>query len=80
MEFTYRISGHELERVEEIMDLGVILDTKMTFSNHIESIIAKSTRMLRFIKRIDKALTRVKCKGLKKIQHNFIRFAHRRLH
>jgi hypothetical protein len=28
MEFTYRIGGHELERVEEIMDLGVDREAK----------------------------------------------------
>jgi hypothetical protein len=47
--FDYRIGGHELERVEEIKDLGVILDTKMCFLSHLETIISKSTRMLGFI-------------------------------
>jgi hypothetical protein len=47
-----RIEGHELERVEEIKDLGVILDTKMSFLSHVETIISKSAKMLGFIKRI----------------------------
>jgi hypothetical protein len=32
--FDYRIGGHELEHVEEIKDLGFILDTRMSFLNH----------------------------------------------
>jgi hypothetical protein len=38
--FSYRIGDQELERVEEIKDLGVFLETRMTFLNHIETIIA----------------------------------------
>jgi Reverse transcriptase (RNA-dependent DNA polymerase) len=52
--FTYCIGEHELDRVNEIKDLGVILDNRMTFNNHIETIITKSARMLGFIKRISK--------------------------
>jgi Reverse transcriptase (RNA-dependent DNA polymerase) len=54
IEHVYRIGGNELERVVEIKDLGVYLDRRMTFLNHIETIIAKSARMLGFIKRISK--------------------------
>jgi hypothetical protein len=50
----YRIGGHGLERVEEFKDLGVYMDSKMTFLSHIEAITAKSERMLGFIKRISK--------------------------
>jgi hypothetical protein len=38
-----------------VNDLGVIpVDNRMTFVNHIESIVSKSTRMLGFIKLISK--------------------------
>jgi hypothetical protein len=32
----------DLERVDVINDLGVLVDTRMTFVNHIESIVSKS--------------------------------------
>jgi hypothetical protein len=34
-----------LTRIKEIKDLGVILDSKMTFLCHIEAVIPKSSRM-----------------------------------
>jgi hypothetical protein len=50
VQFVYRIGGSALGRVEEIRDLGMLLDSKMTFLCHIEVVISKSTRMLGFIK------------------------------
>jgi hypothetical protein len=107
IEYVYRIGGHELERVEEIKDLGVYLDRKMTFLTHIETIISKSARMLGFIKRLSKefqdpytlktlyvSLVRPNLEyassiwsphqachseRIERIQHNFVRFALRRL-
>jgi hypothetical protein len=52
IEFVYSINGTALERVDEIKDLGVIMDEKMSFLHHIEAIISKSSRMLGFIKRV----------------------------
>jgi hypothetical protein len=52
IEFVYSINGTALERVDEIKDLGVIMDGKMSFLRHIEAIISKSSRMLGFIQRI----------------------------
>jgi hypothetical protein len=43
-----------LKRIDEIKDLGVIMDGKMSFLPHIEAIISKSSRMLGFIKRISR--------------------------
>jgi hypothetical protein len=105
--FDYRIGGHELEHVEEIKDLGFILDTRMSFLSHVGTIISKSARILGFFKRIsrkfnyyytDKALfvswVRPKLEYApcvwsfhqvhhserdERIQHNFLRFALRRL-
>jgi hypothetical protein len=37
-----------------INDLDVLVDSKMTFVNHIESIVSKLARMLGFIKRISR--------------------------
>jgi hypothetical protein len=52
IEFVYSINATALERVDEIKDLGVIMDGRMSFSPHIEAIISKSSRILGFIKRI----------------------------
>jgi hypothetical protein len=49
IEFVYSINGTALERVDEIKDLGVIMDGKMSFLPHIEAIISKSSRMLGFL-------------------------------
>jgi hypothetical protein len=54
IEFVYSINRTALERVDEIKDLGVIMDGKMSFLLHIEAIIFKSSRMLGFIKRISR--------------------------
>jgi hypothetical protein len=41
----------DLEHVDVINDLGVLVDSRMNFVNHIESIMSKSARILGFIKR-----------------------------
>jgi hypothetical protein len=54
IDFVYLNIGTALEGVDEIKDLGVIMDGKMSFLPHIEAIISKSSRMLGFIKRISR--------------------------
>jgi hypothetical protein len=54
IEFVYSINGMALERVDEIKDLGVIMEERMSFLPHIEAIISKSTRILGFINRISR--------------------------
>jgi hypothetical protein len=54
IEFVYSNNGKALERVDEIKELGVIMDGRMSFLPHIDAIISKSSRMLGFIKRISK--------------------------
>ena len=43
---TYRIGHVPLQAVEEIRDLGVILDTKLTFAPHISKIVSQANRAL----------------------------------
>lgn len=52
VQFAYTIGSSTLERVDSITDLGVILDSKMSFRNHIDATIAKGLAMLGFIKRL----------------------------
>jgi hypothetical protein len=46
------LNSSVLERVDSITDLGVVLDSKMTFRNHIDATVAKGLAMLGFIKRL----------------------------
>ena len=52
--FNYDINGTVLSRVEIIRDLGVMLDSSLTFKNHIQSICARAHQVLGFIKRRSK--------------------------
>lgn len=49
--FDYFINNEPLQRVDNIKDLGILLDTKLNFNLHYDSIISKSHAMLGFIKR-----------------------------
>lgn len=49
--FDYSVSGHTLSRVTSVRDLGVIFDDRLTFGLHIENVVARSYRMVGFIRR-----------------------------
>ena len=42
----YHINSSPLQRAEEVRDLGVIIDSKLTFSAHISSTVTKANRAL----------------------------------
>lgn len=46
----YHIDGKMVARVDEIRDLGVIVDSRMNFISHIESSVAKARQMTGYIK------------------------------
>ena len=48
---SYSILSQLLQHVTEHPYLGVVIDSKMSFSSHIDHITLKATRMLNFIKR-----------------------------
>ena len=50
--FNYTMSGEPLLRVEQVRDLGVTLDTMLSFRQHYNEIIAKANRQLGFIFKI----------------------------
>lgn len=52
--FDYHIDGNALTRVVTVTDLGVQLDSKMTFDLHRSAIISKATRQLGFISKVAK--------------------------
>jgi len=49
--FDYKINGADLERVNSIKDLGVTVNSKMTFNEHIAATSAKAFAMLGFMRR-----------------------------
>jgi hypothetical protein len=52
VEFSYNLGGTVLDRVSSINDLGVIMDERMTFSEHVDVMVTKAFAMLRFIRRL----------------------------
>lgn len=49
VESAYGINGSEIDKVTSMRDLGVSLDTKLTFGSHIDEIISKANRALGFL-------------------------------
>ena len=47
----YSLDGHQLERCVRVRDLGVTLDTKLTFADHVDAAISKANRMLGLLMR-----------------------------
>ena len=47
----YEAGGHALLVVSSQKDLGVIVTDKLTWSSHIECVVAKANRMLGFLRR-----------------------------
>jgi hypothetical protein len=54
--FQYVIIDIDLEQIDEINDLGLLIDRRMTFVNHIESIVSKSASLNVGIYKANKAL------------------------
>ncbi|XP_053699023.1 uncharacterized protein LOC128745994 [Sabethes cyaneus] len=52
----YHIEDIKLNRVEEISDLGVLMDKKLTFANHRGAIIAKDNRQTENSERFQRSL------------------------
>lgn len=51
IKFKYYIKGQELDVVDEIRDLGIIHDSKLTYNKHIDYIAKKANKSIGFIKR-----------------------------
>jgi hypothetical protein len=50
VEFSYMLGATVLDRVSSINDLGVIMDEKMIFLEHVDVMVAKAFAMLGFIR------------------------------
>ena len=57
----YHIDGMTLTRVTEVTDLGILLDSKMTFDLHRSGLIPKATRQLGFVSKVAKDFSDPHC-------------------
>lgn len=60
-EFNYHIGEVTLNRVKSIKDLGVMVDYKLTFNDHISYIVSKASKSLGFIFRVAKHFSDIHC-------------------
>ena len=49
--FVYTIDGHELSREGSVRDLGVIIDTNLSWDEQIKNAVAKAKRTMGCVKR-----------------------------
>jgi hypothetical protein len=52
--YDYRLNGQNLERVSVKRDLGVLMDSKLTFSEHVDVTVSKARQMLGFIMKVSR--------------------------
>lgn len=57
--FDYKLCDKKLGRVHQIRDLGVIMDSKLTFIPHIDDMLGKAFKKLGFILRVGKPFKRL---------------------
>lgn len=57
----YHVSDHTLERVSSIKDLGVIVDSNLSFRDHVSYVVGKASKSLGFIFRAGKHFSDVYC-------------------
>lgn len=61
IEFSYNIGGKVLEKVDIVNDLGVSLDNKLTYRQHIDAIVNKAYRNLGFVMRVCSPFSDIHC-------------------
>lgn len=69
--FTYSIDNKQIKKTNSVRDLGVNLDHKVAFSEHVESITARAYRNLGFVMRVCKPFTDIAC--LKIVYYAYVR-------
>jgi ribonucleases P/MRP protein subunit RPP40 len=50
--YDYSLNGQNLKRVSVVRDLGMLMDCKLTFSEHVDVTVLKARQMLGFIMRV----------------------------
>lgn len=58
--FPYKINNQLLERTDKVRDLGILLDSKLLFDQHVDAITKKANQLLGFLLRLSKNFDRAK--------------------
>lgn len=69
--FDYLINNTKISKVNSVRDLGIIVDSKLIFSQHIEAIVNKAYKNLGFILRVSRPFTDVDC--VKVLYYSYVR-------
>lgn len=69
--FDYKINNVVINKLNSVRDLGVKVDSKLTFSEHIDSITNKAYKNLGFIFRVTQPFSDVGC--LKMLYYSYVR-------
>lgn len=59
--FEYKITNTTINRTQRVRDLGVHLDHKLTFNEHVSDIVSRSYKSLGFILRVTKPFSDIRC-------------------
>lgn len=59
--FAYALSGEQLQRESTIKDLGIMIDSKLTFKDHVSYIVSKASAQLGFVFRFAKKIKDIYC-------------------
>ena len=70
---SYFLDGHQLERCTSVRDFGVMLDSKLTFGDHVDSIMSRANRMLGLLLR---SIQISPCARLPTLDHRAILYAY----
>ena len=71
LQFSYMLHGQPLGRINHMKDLGVILDSKLIFDEHIEYVVKKASRALGFV--IRSGAKFINLKSIKILYCSFVR-------
>lgn len=69
--YNYTLNNGNITKLNTVKDLGVMMDSKLTFSEHIDMISTKAYRNLGFVLRISKPFSDVGC--LRVLYFSFVR-------
>jgi hypothetical protein len=66
--FSYIQDGTVLDRVSSINNIGVIMDEKITFLEHVDVMVAKTFAMLEFISEVSHLISGSCKTGIRKLR------------
>lgn len=59
--FEYEISNAKIKKVDLVRDLGVLVDAKLSFSEHIGTVVNKAYKSLGFVLRVSRPFSDISC-------------------